>query len=186
MNNFNILNLLYNMSKKCISLGNVNLKIFLIFVPIIFRFCLSFAESQSEFYIEINSHPILYTLNYSLGLCVSFSLLIIYKIRNRTKNKEFNKLISEHNNLESSTRIKKATTTEKYLWILLVSFIDFIIRIISSIFWLNTSNYLNNWAFDIVFMSLFSYFILDNKLYKYHYTSIVVIVIVGCLYNILL
>ena len=70
----------------------------------------------------------------------------------------------------------------------MVSFIDFTIRILSSIYWLNIDNYLNNWAFDIILMSLFSYLILNNKLYKHHYISISIniIVIIGLVYNVIL
>ena len=68
----------------------------------------------------------------------------------------------------------------------MVSFIDFTIRILSSIYWLNLDNYLNNWAFDIVLMALFSYLILNQKLYKHHYISIIIIVIIGIIYNVVL
>ena len=104
------------MSKKCISLGQVKWNIFLIFIPIIFRFGESFAESQSDFYIEVNSHPMLYTLNYSLGLCLSFILFIIYKRRNRTNAKNIentkNKTsgILESKSVISAKKIKETTT----------------------------------------------------------------------------
>ena len=132
------------MAKKgIISLGKANIYIFLIFVPIIFRYCLSFAESQSKFYSGDNSHPILYTLNYSLGLCLSFFLLIIYKRNIKINDKEYNLSTTDNNNNEDPPiQIKQITATEKYVWILLVSFIDFTIRILSSIYWLNLDNYL--------------------------------------------
>ena len=115
-----------------------------------------------------------------------FFLLIIYKRNIKINDKEYNLSTTDNNNEDPPIQIKRITATEKYVWILLVSFIDFTIRILSSIYWLNLDNYLNNWAFDIALMALFNYLILNKKLYKHHYISIIIIVIIGFLYNVVL
>ena len=66
---------------------------------------------------------------------------------------------------------------EKFLWIFLVSIIVFLTTILYTIFCFD-SNYLNDintWLFDILFLSLFSRFILKLRLYKHHFLSIIMI-----------
>ena len=53
------------------------------------------------------------------------------------------------------------------------------------IFLTNADNYLNLWTFNLVFLSLYSYWILKNKLYKHHYISIIIITIIGLLFNLI-
>ena len=82
------------MSRKCtkITLGKTNRYIFLIIVGAILRACLTFLESKSYFFANENKHPIVYSITYSLGLCLAFILLIIYKTRNKSaKVKELEK-----------------------------------------------------------------------------------------------
>ena len=70
------------------------------------------------------------------------------------------------------------------MWILLVSVILFIALTLNAMFWINLDNSINVWGFYILFLSLFSYWLLKNKLYKHHYFSIIIIALVGLLYNI--
>ena len=71
-----------------------------------------------------------------------FFLITIYKRNIQINDKQISSSIIENNNEDPPIKIKQTTTTEKYVWILLVSFIDFTIRILSSIYWLNLDNYL--------------------------------------------
>ena len=177
------------MSKKYImfNLKNINKLIFLVFIGALSFVSLTFVERESKFFDEENYHPIIYTISYSLGLCLSFILLIIYKIQNKRKNKKKILLIESGGTVASHTLsdVKKITHLEKYLWLLLVAIIDFIVCILNCIYWVNMSNYFNSWATTIIILSLFSYWILKMKLYKHHYISIISIDIMGILYNVL-
>ena len=158
------------MCMKCMSLGHINKYIFLVFLDsIIYTGLLFFKSINSK-----NNHPIVQLIIYSLGLCLSFSLLLINKICSKRKG---NKIISKNNKSYSFifTENKRVSKKEKFLWFLLVSLIDFIFIIINNYYFYNSYFSKDNWIFSIVFLSLFSYKILNYKLYKHHYLSIIII-----------
>ena len=167
--------------KKCnyISFGKTNKYILLILVEAIAYLLIYIIEGQSKFFDEENLHPIIYSIYNALGSCLSFILLIIYYIRNKGKNKKINYLVLEKNN------ISEITCKQKFIWILLVSIIDYIGVMVDSIFWINEDSYLNLWPISVTFLSLFSYLILKKKFYKHHYICIIIIAIIGLLYNII-
>ena len=167
--------------KKCnyISLGTTNKYILLIFLEAIVFLLIYIIEGQSKFFSEENLHPVIYNIYYALGSSLSFILFIIYYIKNKGKDKKINYLLLEQNNKN------EITWKQKFLWILLVSIIDFIGVMVDSIFWINAENYLNLWPFSVTFLSLFSYLILKSKLYKHHYICIIIIAIIGLLHNII-
>ena len=193
------------MSRKCtkISFGKINRYIFLILVGAIFRAFITFLENRSTNFAKQNKHPIVYSLTYSLGLCLNFILLIIFKIRNKSqkeveKDKEEEKntikavLIDEDNqkavdiNLSAkihNIKIKKISNKEKYLWILMISIINYIAYLFFCLYWVNIDNYLNTWGFNIGFMSIFSYKLLQIKLYRHHFLCIIIIIIEGLSFN---
>ena len=177
------------MSKKYIifNLKNTNKLIFLVFLGALSYVSLTFVERESKFFDEENYHPIIYTISYSLGLCLSFILLIIYKIQNKRKNKKKILLIESGGTVASHSLsdVKKITHLEKFLWLLLVAIIDFIVCLLNCIFWVNMNNYFNSWATTVIALSILSYWILKMKLYKHHYISIISIDIMGILYNVL-
>ena len=146
------------MPRKCtkISLGKIDHKIFLILVGAIFQAVLTFIEDQTINFSGKNKHPIIYTIIYSLGLCLNFILLIILKFRNKSaknifieieKDKEkhsFHALLLDKDKSKSlmintsvntyTMPIKHTKKKKKYLWILLVSVIDYIAYVFYSIF----------------------------------------------------
>ena len=180
--------------KKCnfISFGKTNKSILLVFVGALLYFALTFTEGESKFFAEENFHPVIYNITYNLGLCLSFLLYIIYNIRNKNQtnrnNTKINLVLAEgKESLMTSTlhEVKQITTKEKYLLILLVSIIDFIASIFESIYWINVDNYINTWAINMIFLTLFSHCILRMKLYKHHFLCIITNIIIGILFNIL-
>ena len=193
------------MSPKCtkISFGKINRYSFLILVGAIFRAFLTGLEKLSKNFAEENKHPIVYSLTYSLGLFLNFISLIILKIRNESpkeveKRKEKEKTlinsallvedVQKTVNINNSFKIhnisiNKITNKEKYLWILMISVINYIGYVFFCIFWVNIDNYFNTWGFTIGFMSIFSYKLLQIKLYKHHYLCIIIIIIEGISYN---
>ena len=125
-----------------------------------------------------NQHPVIITINYAIGLCLSFILYAIYKLYNKHKNKNIlhlDKMMNSQN--------KKISKKEKFLWILLGSFFDFFANLIFNFNWIQEENYLCYWPTNILLMSLFSLLILKTKLYKHHYLCIIIIVIFGIVHN---
>ena len=171
---------------KIISLGKTNKFLFLILIGAALSIALPFVENQSQFFAEVNTHPIMYSMTYSIGLSLSFTLYIIFKIRNKRKNNTRNSIGSNRSDIfpfNSISPPKMESRKQKFLWILLVSGIDFTAYILFCIYWVTLTNYINTWGMSLFFMSLLSRFILKKKLYKHHYLSIVSVVICGFIYN---
>ena len=118
-----------------------------------------------------------------------FILLLIYKKRNKNKSRINSEEIEQNypnapiNNKEQE---KGISAKNKFLMILFVSSIDYIAMFLSSYFWITDKNYINTWPVNIIFMTLFSYWILKTKLYKHHYLAIATIIIFGIIYNIIM
>ena len=175
------------MSKKCdlIKFRKTNKFIFFVFLASISYALIDLLSSQSKFFNDENLHPIIFSISYTFGISLSFILYIIYRIRNKSNKTKIKLVIDEQIPISFySTFVKPATNKEKFLWIILTSILDFISCLLNSIFWVNLDNYLNTWAFTIIAMSLFSYWILKFKLFKHHYISMAIIVLIGILYNI--
>ena len=179
------------MSKKCkcklISFGHVNLYILLILLGAAFdsaKYIIinkSAKLGQSDPKKPENQHPIIITINYAMGLCCSFIFFIIYKKCN--KGHKTTNIFLLDNMMNKTSYNKEITNKEKFLWILLGSTIDFIANIINSYNWIKNENYLCYWSSNILIMSLFSYLLLKMKLYRHHYTSIIIITIFGIAHN---
>ena len=181
------------MSKKCkcniISFGHINLYILIILLGAVFNTAKYLITNKSK-KLGVDDpkkpesqHPVIITINYAMGLCLSFIFFIIYKIRNK-RNKTTNIFLLD-NIINKSNIYKEVTKKEKFLWILLGSIIDFIANIINSYNWVKRDNYLCYWPSNILLMSLFSYLLLKMKLYKHHFLSIIIITIVGIIHNII-
>ena len=74
---------------------------------------------------------------------------------------------------------------EKLLWILLVSFIDFVGYLFSAIYFLENENYVDTLQTNIIFMAIFAYFILKMKLYRHHILCIIIVLIRGLAYTLI-
>ena len=138
----------------------------------------SYFLKKYSLFIKENKHPIIYINCYSLSLSFSFILLIIKKILSKriTNN---NIVLANITKSLSNLSQRQTTKTKKLLWILLVSIIDFIGIVLSSIFWLDAVDTINAWAFDILTLFLSYCFILKKRLYKHHFLSIFIIIITG-------
>ena len=181
------------MPKKCrckiISFGHINLYILLIILGALFKAAKDLITSNSEKLGQDEAkdpekqHPIIITINYALGLCLSFIFFIIYKACNkRNKNTNANIFLLERMSTKPNHNIE-TTKKEKLLWILLASVLDFTANIIYSYNWIKTDDYLTYWPSNILLMTLFSYLLLKMKLYKHHYLSVIIITIIGLSHN---
>ena len=177
------------MPNKCgcniISFGHLNLYILLILLGALFKAVKEYITSYSKLLRQGQAnepekqHPIIITINYAMGLCLSFILFIIYKIWNKRHKKANILIVDKMMNCQN----KIITIKEKFLWILLGSFLDFIANLIYSYNWIEEKNYLCYWPSNILLMTLFSYLILKMKLFKHHYLSIIIITIFGIAHN---
>ena len=91
------------MATKCkiISCGKINKKIISLIIGGIFYAMTLFFEDSSKIFSPTNPHPIVYTLIYSVGLCLSFIFYVVYRIKNRRK-KNINSLIIDQNSNENN------------------------------------------------------------------------------------
>ena len=177
------------MAKKCkcniISFGPINLYILLIPLATILSTAIEAIIGQSDKLSCDNTnkqkHPIVLTINYALGLCLSFIFFIIYKTYNK-KNKA-TKLFLLERMMNKSTHNNKITNKEKFLWILLGSCLDFAANVIYNSNPIDSTEFLVFWPTNILLMALFAYLLLKTKLYRHHYLSIFVIIGIGLAYN---
>ena len=181
------------MALKCkiISCGKINKKIILIIVGGLFYSLQLYVEGESEIFGgDKNDYPIIYTIMYSICLCLSFPLLIIFNLYNKKKNKKIISTVIEDSGssiflLNEMRQKKMPSWIKKLLWILLVSIIDFIAYLISSIYWLSNDSYVDTLPTNIIFMSIFAFLILKLKLYRHHILCISVILIRGIAYTLI-
>ena len=179
------------MSNKCqckiISFGHMNLYMLLIILGAFFMAAKDLITTRSEKLgnddpnTPEKQHPIILTINYTFGLCLSFIFFIIYKICNKRHKNTNIFLLDRMMNKDNS--IGNISNKEKCLWILLGSILDFFSKAIFYYNWVKKDDYLCYWPTNILLMSLFSYIILKNKLYKHHYLSIILLVIFGIFHN---
>ena len=111
--------------------------------------------------------------------------MIYYKIYNKRKNNNFD-LVQLKKQFTNPSLNERVTKKEKFLRILLISFIDFTTTICSTANFFEGIFYLNCLSMEMIFYSLISYLILRIKLYKHHYACIVIVVIFDVLFDLIL
>ena len=142
---------------------------------------------------KLISNPLILGLDSSLGMSLSFILLIMYKNKNinknniiqkKNRNKKCDVKKNKKNNINKSIAIKleytneyEKITTNKYKFFILTSIMDFIQTIVGVFIYFDVK--INMWVFDILFMSFFSFIIFDNKIYIHHYISTILIILMG-------
>ena len=166
---------------KCnfIKFGEINRKALLLLIQTCLNIAVSFVMKESKTLNYPIIYPVVDKIIYQLGSCLSFILFIFYTIRNRRKHfKNYRQLIKTNNKSEMSW-------TKKILWILLVTSFDLITDFIDSFIAIyNMNDNLNLFGFGFIFISAFSIWILNYKLYKHHYISMAIIIFLDALYNI--
>ena len=118
-----------------------------------------------------------------LANCLCIIPYIIFKIRTKKYTNKEN--VSKNNNIEYIyTGIKSFYYTKgKLKFIILVSIIYFIEEILFVLTFIIKTN---SWIYLILFTSLFYYIIFKEKLYKHHYLSIVIILVLGMIIDLVL
>ena len=171
---------------KLISFGAINKKFILIIFQIIVNLFSMLIKRKGKFFLEVNEHSIVYCTINSLGLCLSFILLLIYKKRNKKKIQNIDIVQNNLTSYAVPDQSKVVSNIEKFLLFSLVAGIGYLSMAVSALFWSKDVNYINDWPVIIIFMALFSYLILKVKLYRHHYLSMFTIIILGVMYNVMM
>ena len=161
---------------KFLSLGKIDKNIIPIAVGCIFcflsRLLFRFTEDSALF-----EHSIL--SNIIISISYIFTIIPFWILKYRTYNKQKKENI-QNNDLEdsedNSTVAPKDITKGKWLYIFLYNFIELVQSIILIYSIELKSNY---WILDIFITCIFYYFIFKIKLYKHHYFSMIIIIIIG-------
>jgi len=161
---------------KFLSLGKIDKNIIPITVGCIFcflsRLLFRFTEDSALF-----EHSILSNIIISISYIFTIIPFLILKYRTYNKQKKEN---IQNNDLEdsedNSTVEQKDITKGKWLYIFLYNFIELVQSIILIYSIELKSNY---WILDIFITCIFYYFIFKIKLYKHHYFSMIIIIIIG-------
>ena len=172
--------------KFCFSIGSIDKNIIYILIGGIFRF-LVHMFFQDIILSEFIDHPVIMNLSISIGLSLALIPSIIYKIRNKEiiccQKNEKNEENQEKTELVY-INLYEELIYGRYKWILFSCIIDYSQIFIVNAF-CNTCR-VHMWIFDILFISFFSYFIFDFKLYIHHYISMIAIIIIGIFLDIYL
>jgi len=115
---------------------------------------------------KIYHHPLLLGIIAGLSMSFAFIPLIVTKIRMKS----------------SKTYVKEKLKLKAILLIILCSFSDFTQKFLSFCFINDVDK--NIWMFNIIYFSIFSYFILKTKLYNHQYFSSLIMIIAGIGINI--
>ena len=161
---------------KFLSLGKIDKNIIPIAVGCVFcflsRLLFRFVEDSALF-----EHSIL--TNIIISISYIFTIIPFLILKYRTYNKQKKERI-QNNDLEdsedNSTVAPKDITKGKWLYIFLYNFIELVQSIILIYSIELKSNY---WILDIFITCIFYYFIFKIKLYKHHYFSMIIIIIIG-------
>ena len=151
------------------------------FFNFILKIILHFSNSK------LSEYPLISSMAASLGMSLSFILLIIYKIKN--KNEENNdkvntcqiKLIKDKIKAEELQEKERKILKIKYYFI--NAFLDFIATILLFAFCLEVQ--ISMYIFDLLIICLVSHFIFKIKIYRHHYFSVVLIIITGIILDII-
>ena len=171
---------------KLISIGEINK---LIIFPIIGGFCnfmvnIMLALSKSK----LVEYPLILSIGSSMGMSLAGFLVCFYK-NNITTKKIENNINKKGSDLESGkSALKQNTPTKSIIWKkiifhLLNGISDIICTTLVFKYCLDIK--INLWVFDILFISLFSYLIFKIKIYRHHYVSIIIIIIIGIILDII-
>ena len=167
---------------KLITLGQINKNIFYPILGGLFLFLFTFLFSIDNLTMIV-AHPLILSIASSLGMILSFILLILYKSKDNDKIKTINRNSIEKYELEYTNQYEDIIY-DKFKFIILSAILDFIQTILMIKFCRSIG--LNMWIFDILFIYLFSFLISKLKIYSHQYISIIIIFLVGIIIDIIL
>ena len=168
-----------------ISCGDINKNIIYVLIGGLGKI---FAEVIYDVDREITKHPFYLGIASGLGMSLSLIPFFIFKKKSKTQkdlliflNNEKNSISYNDNNEKDKN--KKKLKYQKYLLILASAFLDFAQKLLTYVF-IDDIDY-NFWIFDMIFLSLFSYIVLNIKLYIHQYLTIGIMIILGISINVI-
>ena len=170
---------------RLISFGQINIQFLIPILGGLIRLISRLILNTNSKYEILEKNPFLFSIYTAIGMILAFIPYLIIKYRSK-------KSIIYSNNLSTKSKLNlelvyndifKQTRFNKYKLIVLASILDFIETLIVTIFSMNCSY--NLWIFDILFISIFSYYLLKTKLYKHQYLSIIIIILLGLSLNVI-
>ena len=168
--------------KFCLSFGAIDKNLIILqLVPITFIIVgnIIFYNFGNEYKFYDHSFAIL--VSRGLGKCLSFIPLIIFRIKNaNSKNK--NLIVNNITNYKKEYYKKfERFKLSKFLLMLISSILHYINNVIDYL--IIDSYQIDLLIFDIILLSILSYIVMNIKLYKHQYFSILIIFIVGIIKN---
>ena len=160
---------------KWINLGEMNKYLFFPFCGGIIKLLLEFLLDRVK--KDFSSHPLINGINESFGISLALIPFLIVKIRTKRLNKNFSVIIPNPTNNNEGTKValkktgKERIINEKHFLLILSSFPIFLQKYLTLC--INHLYMTNLWFYDIIFFSIFSRLILDIKLYKHQFLSLV-------------
>lgn len=168
-----------------ITFGKMNLR-YIVYpiVNIIFLIIYNYFKYKTSLLQNLSNHPIIEMINSSLGNSLLLIAYIILKVRDRYDRNSASLEGKLKYNEEYLKTIKKMKP-KKYLLILIVSLSGYGYAGLYYIFDINDVKYFSLWIFDVIYICILSYFILHLKIYKHQYFSIIIIILLGIIFNII-
>ena len=136
---------------------------------------------------DFKKHPLIIGIASAIGMCLSSIPFIIYKIKYEKGEKKFNSLYNFKRRKLSPYQRKKLTKRQrkkKFTLILVSAFLDFAQKVLTFIF-VDKIEY-NFLVFDMLCISILSYFILKHILYSHKFISLIIMIIFGIILNIII
>ena len=167
---------------KFIILGSIDRRLWLILVGGIGKLI---AELILYFYrddIKINIHPFISGINASMGMILAIIPHIYMKCKSKNDLNKIDEAILFKNSMYNIR--KKSILSKRQLTIIIIflcCILDYIQKILTFLY----SQYIINnlWIFDIIFLGLFSLYILKIKLYSHQYLSCLIMISFGIVLN---
>ena len=176
--------------KKIISYGQFDLKhIIYPIITIIILIIQKIVNFKTSYLKKLNTQNFMKVIVKSFGKSLTIVPFLCYKDEIRysinpdtlTQSEKYQKKEYINKYIAKTKRMKKT----KYYIIYFNIIVSFLSDAIFNHIQIEELVYFNTWVFHIIYIWIFSYFILNNKLYKHHYFSIIIIVILGIIINII-
>ena len=157
-----------------LSLGAINKKILIAVFGGLFKLVANIILYHSE--VKMKTHPCILGINAGIGLSLSF-FPYIYLLFLNCKTFKFdsnNDYLIYNDTLHKINDLKRK---KRICYILEIAILDFLQKFLTFFF---VDFYVENlWIFDSLLILIFSYFILKTKIYRHHFISLIMIIIIG-------
>ena len=157
-----------------ISLGTIDKKILFTIFGGLFKLVANIILYHSE--VKMKTHPCILGINGGLGLSLAFFPYLYLLFRNC----KVIKFGSDNDYLiynDTSLEINDLKRKKRICYILEIAILDFLQKFLSFFY---VAFYVENlWIFDSLLILIFSYFILKTKIYRHHFISLIMIIIIG-------